>query len=178
MMRALGYVLIVVGFLGGALTTVLDEETVRWTEFAAAALVATIGIALVRISIRREARAEGKLATNMQVVRDSLDRVAEGFGQLRAELPTMDPYDVRYFIDANFAEQLGRFVAARESIAHVHGLQAYAEVMNDFAAGERYLNRVWSASADGYVDEVEAYVGKAAEQFDGAIAKVRALGAG
>jgi hypothetical protein len=87
----------------------------------------------------------------------------------------MDPYDVRFWLDTAFADDLARFVDARESIAHVHGLQAYADVMNAFAAGERYLNRVWSASADGYVDEVTAYVQKASEQFDGALAEVRAL---
>ena len=26
--------------------------------------------------------------------------------------------------------------------------------MTEFASGERYLNRAWSAAADGYVDEV------------------------
>ena len=45
-------------------------------------------------------------------------------------------------------------------------LQAYAEVMNEFAAGERYLNRVWSASVDGYIDEIKTYMGKARVQFE------------
>lgn len=30
---------------------------------------------------------------------------------------------------------------------------------------ERYLNRVWSATVDGYVDEVGTYLGKAKESF-------------
>ena len=37
--------------------------------------------------------------------------------------------------------------------------------MSAFAAGERYLNRVWSASADGYVDEAREYIERAREQF-------------
>ena len=37
--------------------------------------------------------------------------------------------------------------------------------MSSFAAGERYINRVWSASADGYDEEAETYLGKAAQQF-------------
>ena len=52
----------------------------------------------------------------------------------------------------------------RESIAH-GGLQAYAEVMNRFAAGERYLNRVWSASTDGYIEEAHRYMERATRQF-------------
>jgi hypothetical protein len=47
--------------------------------------------------------------------------------------------------------------------------------MSSFAAGERYLNRVWSASADGYIDEVSAYIDKAREQFVESLEKVRQL---
>ena len=38
--------------------------------------------------------------------------------------------------------------------------------MNEFAAGERYLNRCWSASVDGYIDEIKTYLGKARTQFE------------
>jgi len=48
---------------------------------------------------------------------------------------------------------------------HAFGLQAYADIMSAFAAGERYINRVWTASADGYVDEVMSYLDKAQRQF-------------
>jgi len=48
---------------------------------------------------------------------------------------------------------------------HVFGLQSYADVMGAFAAGERYINRVWSASTDGYVDEVYNYLDRATRQF-------------
>lgn len=48
---------------------------------------------------------------------------------------------------------------------HVFGLQSNADVMSAFAAGERYINRVWSASTDGYVDEVRNYLNRATEQF-------------
>ena len=48
---------------------------------------------------------------------------------------------------------------------HLFGLQPYADIMSAFAAGERYINRVWSASTDGYVDEVKMYLTKAHDQF-------------
>jgi hypothetical protein len=47
----------------------------------------------------------------------------------------------------------------------VFGIQNYADVMSNFAAGERYINRVWSASTDGYVDEVHKYLERARAQF-------------
>jgi len=74
-------------------------------------------------------------------------------------------YDLRHHIDKHFRDDIETFVEARESIAHTHGLQAYANVMSHFAAAERYLNRVWSASTDGYIDEAHTYIGKSAEQF-------------
>ena len=51
-------------------------------------------------------------------------------------------------------------------MVHLFGLQTYADIMSHFAAGERYINRVWSASADGYDEEADAYLKKAAVQFD------------
>jgi hypothetical protein len=48
---------------------------------------------------------------------------------------------------------------------HVFGMQNYADVMSAFAAGERYINRVWSASTDGYLEEVRLYLEKARNQF-------------
>ena len=46
--------------------------------------------------------------------------------------------------------------------------------MSRFAAGERYLNRVWSASADGYIDEVNTYIEKSREQFSDCLSKIQA----
>ena len=48
---------------------------------------------------------------------------------------------------------------------HLYGLQVYADIMSNFATGERYINRVWSASADGYENEAATYLEKAAGQF-------------
>jgi len=48
---------------------------------------------------------------------------------------------------------------------HVFELQNYADVMGAFAARERYINRVWSASTDGYIDEVRSYLDRATHQF-------------
>ncbi len=74
-------------------------------------------------------------------------------------------YEARFEIDRLFRDDLSRFAEARESMIHVFGMQNYADVMSNFAAGERYINRVWSASTDGYVDEVRMYLERAREQF-------------
>jgi len=79
-------------------------------------------------------------------------------------------YEARFEIDRLLREDLNNFANARESMKHVFGLQHYADVMSAFAAGERYINRVWSASTDGYVDEVRSYLDRATQQFREALA--------
>jgi hypothetical protein len=37
--------------------------------------------------------------------------------------------------------------------------------MSEFAAGERYINRVWSSAADGYDEEAHRYLKRASAQF-------------
>jgi len=91
-------------------------------------------------------------------IRSNLEELCESKG----ELPV---YEARFAIDRLFREDLNNFADIRETMIHVFGMQKYADVMSAFAAGERYINRVWSASTDGYEDEVHLYLEKARLQF-------------
>ena len=174
-MKNLGYLLITAGFLIGALVSVLDEEIVRWGLYAVALAVGVAGIIIVRTVTHRQAREGGKLARGMKDIDASLGRIVANIQQLNSQKAALHPYDVRMRLDELFPDDINTFVEARESISHVYGLQAYADVMNYFTAGERYLNRVWSASADGYVDEIEEYLERSEVQFEGAWEQVRLL---
>jgi len=173
--KALGYLLIVAGFLGGALAAVLETDQVSWGGFLAAVMIGVAGVALVRLATRRAAHEEDKLAANIQNIRRSLSRVVENITALDRGKESIDPYDLRHRIDELFPLDLTTFAEAREAIGHVYGLQSYADVMSIFASGERYLNRVWSASADGYIHECHTYLGKAREQFAAALEQLKAL---
>ena len=137
-----------------------------------------MGVALARVAVRGEAQHDDKLSTDVESLLTSIERIVDNIRRLDTEKAEMNPYDAHGRIDALFLEDLNTFVEARRSIGHVHGLQAFADVMNEFAAGELYLNRVWSASVDGYVDEVQEYIGRAREQFEKTRDKLQALGAG
>lgn len=178
MAKKFGYLLITIGFLAGALVSVLDEESVRWSWFSITIVAGAIGILLVRIIQRRTSRAEETLTTNIEAIENSLRQIVDNLKRLNNQKQDINPYDMRHSIDELFAEDLAIFVDGRESIAHAYGLKAYADVMSFFAAGERYLNRVWSASADGYVDEVNTYLDKAQAQFAESLEKVRQFKAG
>ncbi len=173
--KALGYLLITGGFLGGALTTVLETEAVYWEGFIAVLIIGAAGVAIVRLATSRAAREEDKLAANIQTIHQSLARVLENITTLNREKESIDPYDFRHRIDELLPDHLADFVGARESIAHLYGLQAYADIMSEFATGERYINRVWSASADGYIHECHTYLEKAREQFAAALEQLNVL---
>ena len=174
-MRRLGFLLVIVGFLAGALASVVDKTAVRWDWFIPAVAVGFVGVVLVRLGHRRETRATEKLVSNMRAIQDSLRRIDQNMTHLNAEKQSLDPYEVRHRLEELFADDLSTFITARESIAYSYGLAAYADVMSSFAAGERYLNRAWCASADGYVDEIHQYLGEAREQFASSLDKVLAL---
>jgi hypothetical protein len=173
--RRFGFLLVIVGFLGGALASVVNETAVRWGWFAAAVTVGIAGVVLVQISQRRHVRAVGRISSNMQAVEQSLRRIVENVTQLDARKQAIETHDIRRQVEELFADDLNTFVEARESLAHSYGLAVYGEVMNCFAAGERYLNRVWCASADGYVDEAHEYLAKAREQFAAGLDRVLSL---
>ena len=175
-MRALGYLLITAGFLAGSVVAVQTEENhIDWGWFLPAFAVGVVGVVLARLGTQREARHETKLAGDLETLTTSLDRLVDNLERLNAEDNKADPYRVHERIDELLRDDLASFADARESIGHIFSLAAYADVMNAFAAGERYVNRVWSASIDGWVDELEEYIGRAREQFLDAQGKLRAL---
>lgn len=174
-MKKIGYALISLGFVSGALVAVLDEETIIWSYFVLALAVGAAGVVLVQVARRRRQEDSATLEADLGGLEESLDNIVSRIRALNREKEDIDPYEVRHRIDEEFSKDLKRFVDARESLSHVYSLEAYADVMMHFAAGERYLNRVWSASADGYVDEVHAYLERAETQFEKAKNEVERL---
>ncbi len=175
-MKLLGYLLITVGFLVGSVSAVQTaENSVDWAWFVPAFVLGVIGVALARIGTHREASHETKLSGDFETLVTSIDRIAEKISRLDADKANLDPYVVHERIDELLRDDLAAFADARESIGHLYTLGDYAEVMNSFAAGERYVNRVWSASIDGWIDELQQYLGLAKEQFLLTRAKVQAL---
>jgi hypothetical protein len=168
-MARAGYLLIAVGFVFAALyasITPQAEDQVRWGRYVPGLLASVVGVALIQLNRRKAATATDHVAANLETLGTSMTRVTENMALFDGRKNEMDVDAFHHHIDATFRDDLSAFADARESLIHAHGVKVYAEVMNDFAAGERYLNRVWSASVDGYIDEVKEYVGLARIQFD------------
>jgi len=174
-MKRLGLILIAVSFLIGSYITVLHEWTVNWTPFLPVLIVGLGGVALVQISERRHSQQEELVEENIQSIEESLSKIVEDARQLNQEKKDIDIYELHEHIDEIFIEDLNNFVDRRESISHAYSLQDYADIMSHYAAGERYLNRVWSTSVDGYIDEAHTFMSKAEDQFTQAYELLRAL---
>lgn len=174
-MRIIGLILITIGFLGGALVAVLDVTTIQWLWFVPFLVLGAVGVALVQMAMRAEALDVTRTSTNFGILTASLSDLVKNLGALDSDKGTIDVYDLPERIDRDLRGDISSFVDARQSIAHVCGTQAYADVMSHFAAGERYLNRVWSCAADGYIDEAHAYIGRSHEQFAEALQRLEAV---
>ena len=163
-MKNIAYLLLAGGFLAGAYATALDVRNVDWTLFGIAAIAAIAGVVMAKRASRAHATSGTVLETNRNELNESIGNVVRDLGDMN-DGPVAKGEELRKWIDEQLRPDLRRFVDARQSMVHLFGLQTYADIMSEFAAGERYINRVWTASADGYDAEAATYLGRAAAQF-------------
>jgi hypothetical protein len=157
--------LLILGFTGAALVAVLDPHTVNWGLYAGPLLAGFVGVFWHRRRLHAAASQDDHVHGSLATLTRSLDRICAGLDVLLGGPDALPVHAARFEIDRRFRADLEAFADAREAMPHAFGVQAYADIMSAFAAGERYLNRVWSASADGYEDEVQAYLERAQLQF-------------
>ena len=164
-MKYITQILVFGAFLAGAYLSVLDPLLVNWAYMVPVLIVGVIGLVGYLKTHRAEARSGTRISGNMSVLTSSLENIVNNLEALEARKDDLPVYEARFEIDRMFRDDLSNFAEARKSMIHVFGVQNYADVMSGFAAGERYINRVWSASTDGYIDEVRKYITRALEQF-------------
>lgn len=164
-MKIIALILVIASFLVGSFLSVLDPQTLNWSLMVPVLLVGATGLVIYRRARKSDAKAGHKLSGNIESLGQSLDNIVANLEDLHARGDQLPTYEARFEIDRLFRQDLDNFADARESMMHVFGIQNYADVMSNFAAGERYINRVWSASTDGYVDEVNKYLERARDQF-------------
>lgn len=172
-LRTTGHVLLWLGFLAGSFITVRHTEvagdkwsTIQWPLYALAVGVGLAGVALLRFSAHRTSTHADKLEADIQTLETCVKQLLAALQGMHQNQHQTNVYDVRLQIDDRLMERIIAFVDARQSLVHSYGLQAYTQIMTDFSLGERYLNRAWSASADGYIDEVWSSLDRAQAKLE------------
>lgn len=176
MMAILGQILLWVGFLGGSLACVFQLEkeddkwsTIPWGMYSAGAAIGIVGVVLLRKDRASKSAASAGSESDFELVRDSLESVAKRMATLCEKLDEMTCEDVLTYIDEQCVAPCADFADGRQLLVNRYGTAVFAAVMTEFASGERYMNRAWSASADGYVDEVEKSLNYARRFFEAAV---------
>lgn len=164
-MKAAGYFLLVGGFLLGAYSTALDVRSTLWALFVPAAVLAVVGLLILKRATSGNARSVEVLTANKAELQSSIANVVARLRDIVERRDSLATDAVRTEIDRLLRDDLRRFAEARESMVHLFGIQNYADIMSQFAAGERNINRVWSASTDGYRDEAHRYLDRALGRF-------------
>jgi hypothetical protein len=181
-LRLVGHLLLWAGFFAGSFLAVQNAEvaenkwaTVKWTWYALALGVGICGVVVLRLTKRQATTHAHKLEDDLATIDNSVQTLTNKLTDLRKQKATVQVGSVLHFIDDELMPHLASFVDARESLIHTYGMQPYAEVMTDFAAGERNINRAWSASADGYIDEVWASIDRADRKMQAVLRKLVSL---
>lgn len=163
-----GQALLWLGFLGGSFAAVLRLEneaapwqTIPWLLYLGCTVVGSTGVVLLRREKSAQRSESAASEIGLERVCEQLHRAADHVSELEQKLADMTCEEVLEFIDDRCTPVLTEFADNRMVISNRFGTTRYASVMTEFASGERYLNRSWSAAADGYVDEVARSVGHA-----------------
>ncbi len=158
----------------------------RWSGaglFLAGCAGLVLGAALLRASARRALASApagaGSAGETPDAILAAMRRAVDG---LRDELPRLpDPEErLRRVLDVLTEVQeklVPDFAALRPMLTARLGLAGYARLMDRFAAGERQVNRAWSAAADGIEDEVTDCLGHASLLLAEAAAALKPRGA-
>jgi hypothetical protein len=177
--RIFGHSLLWSGFLAGAFVSVRGVEvqdapwsSISWPAYGCAMLVAVIGVVILRVTKQPLTSGTAGEGGAVDELVEILKRLHTTLNQWSQTSEKLDVYDVHGMIDRELVDDLGRFAELRESIIPEFGLDHYAQVMTEFALAERTVNRAWSASADGYVDEVQACLERATQHLAAAREKL------
>ena len=152
-----------IGFVAAAFVATRQLGTITWGWYVAAAAVAIVGIAILRRTAGAAAADTAAVRASIGVLEQTARTLVDRIAALNRDRDQIWVYDVHGRIDDELSDLFATFADAREAMIHAIDLQAYADVMDNFARAERLVNRAWSASADGYIDEVWSSLASAEE---------------
>lgn len=157
----------------------------RWSHawwFALAVLGLTAGGVTIKQAARMQyapSAAGERRESPASAARDALARIREIARSLADELPSIrDEHDrcrtIVHRLDEVQRQHSLTIVEAKPALIAALGMGGFAEFMDHFSAGERNLNRAWSAAADNHAPEAERSLAAAHEPLDKAAERLGA----
>lgn len=125
-----------------------------WGLFAA---LAAVGVALWRVGnaqAAKEAAADGADSTDNPFT--LLAGMVDPARKLAQDIGTLTDAQILRRVDEILDGYLLPFVVVRQRVLDRLGMKQGSEILVTVAFGERMLNRVWSATADGHLEEARA----------------------
>lgn len=141
---------------------------IPWLWYGISAVACLAGAVILLSGKLAKGEKNQASAASLTEITKCLNRLIANVGHLAKEIDDLPPSKIVHRVDHVLADDLRDFAEGRESITVEYGLNVFADVMSQFAAGERAVNRAWSASADGYVDEAATCIRRAEAMFEGA----------
>ncbi|MBL8680913.1 MAG: hypothetical protein JNK05_17160 [Myxococcales bacterium] len=157
------YLGMTVAMLGGA-----TWPAPKWSIVAVGILILCAGILWARRARASTTAqsAEGAREKPLDYARQRVTEALERTRALRATAESAELTAIAAGAEAIVRECVEAVAKAQEAIAAAHGFNAYAEIMTPFAAGERWLNRAWSAASDGHRGEATHSLDRAIEHIE------------
>lgn len=178
--RLAGHCLLWIGFLSGAFVAVRSTEvadapwsTISWPLYAVGIAIAVGGVFLLRTTQPGRDESDDTHTSNIAGLEALLGKILGHLRSWQTAEGRLPVFQVHGAIDRDIADDLAEFADLRQSMVRAFGLQQYARVMTEFALAERSINRMWSASADGYVDEVDRSNARAVNHLEAALERLR-----
>jgi hypothetical protein len=127
--------------------------TVNWIWYLVSALVCVSGVVFLRSGKRSRKHIDARSEAGLKQIKAHLADAVHHTEVLNDGIGDYKPRQILNYIEDQLLDDLRGFADGRDTITHEYGLEIFAEVMTQFASGERAINRAWSAAADGYVEE-------------------------
>ena len=138
-----------------------------WPVFAGAFLVALVEVQFWWGDVLSE-RKELRLSHDSDSVGSPtslMTRLLPELDRLNADLDDLDAEQLTERIDELLDGYVLPLVESRQKLIDQFGMSVGAEILVTVAFGERMLNRVWSAAADGHLPEAQSSFRDAADAF-------------
>jgi hypothetical protein len=152
----------------GAAKMPAPDET--WPDsiplFAAGLAACIAGLLCWRVGLRREDVAAQDTSLGPKALLRLIIDCRRAVAQVRNDFSKLDPDVVRDRIDSLLNTYFEPVVENRSRLIEHYGMRRGADLLLQFAFVERYINRVWSATADACPAEARAALDTAATAID------------